>query len=144
MTSLTLTTACPCEGTSALAYAPAAPRLVLIEGGLDRTRRQQTPQARLSARQTALLVVAGALVVIAACLAALVSDALASSAAADALSGAATQTVVVRPGDSLWEIAERSQVAGASTSEVVSWIEAANGLSDSSLSVGQRIVVPVS
>lgn len=142
MTSLTLTSACPCEGTSALACAPAAPRLVLIEGGLGRAARQ-APKARLSARQTALLVAAGALVVLAACLAAFVSDALASSASADALDGAATQTVVVRPGDSLWGIAEGSRVDGASTSEVVSWIEAANGLDGSALSVGQRIVVPV-
>lgn len=59
------------------------------------------------------------------------------------LSESRTEYVTVQPGDSLWGIAQRSQVSGVSTGEVVSWISSKNGLSGNDLKPGQEILVPV-
>lgn len=142
------TTACsyPCEGTSAL--APRM-RLVLIEGGradqagpvAERPARVGSTSA-LTARQTACALVAGILVILAVVLASVVSDALQGRQAASALAGAATETVVVRPGDSLWSVAAEHAVPGASTSQTLAWIEEANGLEGGPVQAGQTLVVP--
>lgn len=57
--------------------------------------------------------------------------------------GAATLRVVVAPGDTLWAIARRLDVPGASLQEKVSAIRAANGLRTSDLRPGQELLVPV-
>ena len=144
------TTACswPCEGTSALA---AQPRLVLIEGGRTpetapvrhaRTARREVPSA-LTARQSAVALLAGVLVVAAVVLASLASDALSARQAATSLAGAPTETVVVRPGETLWEIASAHTLPGVSASQALSWIEEANGLAGGLVQPGETLMVPV-
>ncbi|MGN0286773.1 MAG: LysM peptidoglycan-binding domain-containing protein [Atopobiaceae bacterium] len=51
--------------------------------------------------------------------------------------------VDVQPGDSLWTLAQEHPVSGADTSEVMSWIQRTNGLTDTTLRPGQEIIVPV-
>lgn len=51
--------------------------------------------------------------------------------------------VDVQPGDSLWTLAQEHPVSGADTSEVMSWIQRTNGLTDTTLKPGQEIIVPV-
>lgn len=53
-----------------------------------------------------------------------------------------TETVVVQPGDTLWAIA--AQHTSGDLRSAVRAIEELNGLSDASISVGQRLYVPVS
>lgn len=138
------------DGTAALAAGAGRPRLVLIEGGgaerpvAPATRRPAPHSQALSLRQSALLVAVGVALVALVTLASLASDALRGRAIADALSGAPTETVVVQEGDSLWGIAEGRCPAGVGTADLVSWIEAENGLVGGLLTPGQRLVVPCS
>ena len=146
MTSSQLQATYPCVGSSAL--APSAPSLVLIEGGAPvRAARPARRSARrpggLDARQTLVALVAGGLLVLAVCIASAATDALAQMRVASALDGAAVETVVVRPGDSLWGIAEGREPEGVGTADVVSWIEETNSLTGACLEAGQRLVVPV-
>lgn len=50
-------------------------------------------------------------------------------------------TVVVRPGDSLWELAQQSR-PGADPRPLVAEIRAANGMSNATLQPGTRLLVP--
>lgn len=54
-----------------------------------------------------------------------------------------TSKITVRPGDTLWDIAERHGVSGRSTAETVRFIMAENDLEDASIAVGQSLSVPV-
>lgn len=132
------------DGTAALAARAGRPRLVLIEGGGSdegAVTPVPSPQA-LSRRQSILLVTSGIALVIAIALASLVADVLRDRAVADALAAAPTETVLVQEGDSLWSIAEGRGPAGVGTAELVSWIEAENGLGGGLLTPGQSLVVP--
>ncbi len=51
-------------------------------------------------------------------------------------------TVTVRPGDSLWSLAERTTSSGGDVQAAVDQIVGANHLRNASLAVGQRIRVP--
>lgn len=53
-----------------------------------------------------------------------------------------TVTVVVQPGDTLWEIAA-AYSPGGDLRDAVRAIEELNGMSDASLVVGQKLFVPV-
>lgn len=146
MTYHTSEAAFPCNGTSALAPVPT---LVLIEGGRcahaesPRSRREPlSSQGALSLRQTAAALFVALLVVGSVVVASVVSDSLRHGAVSEALEGAPTQTVVVREGDTLWGIASEHARNVVPTSQVVSWIEEANGLEGGALAVGQSLVVP--
>ena len=76
--------------------------------------------------------------------ASLLMDTVAASGRASAFAQVGTEAVTVMPGDSLWSLAEEHPVDGASTAEVVDFISQENGLSSSSLSIGQSVYVPVS
>jgi Tfp pilus assembly protein FimV len=52
------------------------------------------------------------------------------------------RTYVVRPGDTLWAIAERTGPAGADPRAVVGAMEQANRVSAGSLEPGQVLVIP--
>lgn len=54
-----------------------------------------------------------------------------------------TATIKVRQAQTLWDIASEHRVAGATTAETVDLIMSMNGMSDSALSVGQTVEVPV-
>ena len=51
-------------------------------------------------------------------------------------------TVTVRPGDSLWAIAETRTAPGGDVQATVDQIAGANHLAGSNLSVGQRLRIP--
>lgn len=53
-----------------------------------------------------------------------------------------TEVIAVGPGDTLWDIAEEHPIAGMTTRNCVKWIMSENGLQDTTLHVGQAIVVP--
>jgi LysM repeat protein len=54
----------------------------------------------------------------------------------------ATRTIVVRPGDTLWSIAQRVR-PGADPRETVALIEERNGVAAGAIQAGQSLVVPV-
>lgn len=143
MTATNLVTAGAFDGTAARETC-LRPRLVLIEGGSAGARdaRATKPASRLALKQYACAFACSAVVVLALCAASLMTDALGVRARAQELSLLPEVTVVVRDGDTLWDIAESLGV-DAPTREVVSWIAERNGVS-ASLVVGQPLVVPVS
>ncbi len=51
-------------------------------------------------------------------------------------------TVTVRPGETLWALAERSTPASADVQSTVDAIIGANHLADASLHVGQKLRIP--
>ena len=51
-------------------------------------------------------------------------------------------TVTVRPGDSLWSLAERRTAAGGDVQATVDQIVGANHLASSDLQVGQHLRIP--
>lgn len=55
-----------------------------------------------------------------------------------------TQTVSVRPGDSLWSIADTYALPGYSTQELADAIYDLNGLTQSMLTPGMQLLVPTS
>lgn len=140
MTSQCISSCARFEGTSALKI-DSRPKFTVIEGG----RASRTNEARasgLSLGQTLLFMVLVSLATIVLCLAGVLGEARADASAARALESAAERSTVVQPGDSLWSISSEFAIEGASTSDVVSWIERRNGLDDSCLRVGQRLLVP--
>lgn len=62
--------------------------------------------------------------------------------AQDALSNQRSSIITVAKGDTLWGIAESHSVAGASTSDVLTWIKNQNHLETSSVQAGQSLIVP--
>lgn len=70
-----------------------------------------------------------------------VSRALEGGAGGVALVGAPSRTYVVRPGDTLWSIAERLR-PGADPRPIVDAIERANGVSAGELVPGQALRIP--
>lgn len=58
------------------------------------------------------------------------------------LGEAPTSEHVVRDGETLWEIASGCGFDGASTRDVVEWIQQSNSLGTGSIYAGQRLVVP--
>ena len=77
------------------------------------------------------------------CVAAAFGDARANTASTRAFDGLSERTEVVQSGESLWSISSDILVEGASTSDVVAWIVERNGLEQTCLQPGQRLVVPV-
>lgn len=55
-----------------------------------------------------------------------------------------TATVRVTPEQTLWDLASRHRVPGATTAETIEIIKQVNGMTDSALRVGQTVQVPVS
>lgn len=51
-------------------------------------------------------------------------------------------TVIVRPGDNIWSLAEERAAAGADVQSVVDDIIATNHIGESGLTPGQRIRIP--
>ena len=151
MSGITTCVTYPCDGTAALRARSRRPErsLTVVEGGRAAAGgRRDVPGpvrgASLSARQTILAVAAGALVVLVALAASLVSDALVEAGRGEALGTGGGVTVTVCSGDSLWGLAEEASVPGVPTGDVVSWIMDRNGLDSSLLTPGQRLVVPAS
>ncbi|MBD2847976.1 LysM peptidoglycan-binding domain-containing protein [Paenibacillus sp. IB182496] len=58
--------------------------------------------------------------------------------------GADEQWITVSAGDTLWDIAARVKPAEADIREIVFQLRHRNGLSSSSLQVGQRLIIPTS
>lgn len=60
----------------------------------------------------------------------------------DKLTHTAHTTIYVQPGETLWSIASEHPVKGVSTQELVQYISGENGISNSALMPGDKIVVP--
>lgn len=131
------------DGTSALAAAHGRPALTLIEGGAGRAPKARAQQGGLTRAQTLAVSALCVAVVCALGLLALVTDALSGAAALSSIESVATERVVVQEGDTLWGIAQGRCPEGVSTSELVSWISAENGIGSGALLPGQALVVPV-
>jgi|HubBroStandDraft_1064217.scaffolds.fasta_scaffold1060475_1 LysM repeat protein len=75
-------------------------------------------------------------------LSALVSVPMLSSSHLYAASREHLTTVTVRPGDTLWTIAERHSAAGANVEDSIDAIIAANHLSGAVIVAGQQLRIP--
>lgn len=62
----------------------------------------------------------------------------------NALSSVSSESVSVASGDTLLAIAEQHPIEGLSAQQTARWIVDQNGLEDSSLSIGQILLVPAS
>ena len=130
------------EGSSAL--KPQSTRFVVIEGTKDSERREEVQDAseKLSVKNVVFAYVALiALVAVLAATYAFVDVSIASRLTASVSEVPAT-SVYVRPGDSVWALAEEHPIDGYATSDVVRWIEEANDLQTSTLIPGQELLVP--
>ncbi len=65
-----------------------------------------------------------------------------SAATVHAASPVRYATVIVRPGDNVWSLAEQRVARGADVQSVVDDIVATNHISESGLTPGQRIRIP--
>lgn len=129
------------EGSTALTLG-SGPRLVLIDGGKGEVA-ERPASARLSMGQILVFMGMAAALTVSLCVAAAFGDARANTASTRALDGLSERIEVVQSGESLWSISSDIQVEGASTSDVVAWIVERNGLEQTCLQPGQRLVVPV-
>lgn len=135
----------PVSGTAAL-QAESMPLLVLVEGGRG-SRLGSEPAARKTGGARCcrpFVVMASALLIIAFAAVFASSGLSAREAVASRMEAVPTESVRVLDGESLWSIAEKHGVDGVSTRDVVSWIKAKNGISVSTLSAGQSLLVPAS
>ncbi len=135
----------PVSGTAAL-QSEVIPTLVLIEGGNGAQLGSESPvrKSKNARCPRSFVIMASALIFITFA-AVLFSFGLSvHEAVASRLEAAPTASVRVLDGESLWSIAEKHGVDGVSTKDVVSWIKAKNGLSVSTLSAGQSLLVPAS
>lgn len=127
-------------GTSALKTRYEERTLTVYDGGASGGRRARSGR---DAHASLVAVVALAIILVAgACVASLADSSSATSLEAR-MDSAPREVVYVQPGDTLWSIASRQAGAQASTERVVSWIMDANGLSETSLTPGTPLVVPV-
>ena len=95
-------------------------------------------------RDTAQLLMASLVLVLALIVASWVSDVLRASKRTSVLDVVPLCEIAVGSGDSLWSIAEAHPVEGVSTPELVAWLKEANGLESSALGLGQTLSVPMS
>ena len=140
-----------CEGSVALSADAQDRGLFVIEGGraaapvaqelgVARPRRARG----VGSKECLVAGLATLAVLLVLCAASVASDALDAARVSTALAGAQTQVVVVLPGDTLWGIASACATDEVGVTDVMSWIEEANGIDGSqALGVGQRLVVPV-
>ena len=137
---------CACARTEgSLALAPSGgPRLVLIQGGASHQARvdRPLPAASLTLGESFALVLCGLLVILSLAVVSSLVSARAERVSAAAISEREELVVVVGEGDTVWDIAEGHPVEGVTTRELVTWINARNGLSGEPLGLGQRLVVP--
>lgn len=110
--------------------------LVLIEGGRTRSSAERGTTALLRVAVMAALLAA----VFAS--ASLLASASVEARREQALSSVPSASYVVRPGDSVWSIAEANPADGLTTAEAVSYIEGVNELSSACLVPGQVIEIP--
>lgn len=127
-----------------LALAPEEPRLVVHEGLVSNNLSVSEDHTGTSASKApaSLVAVVSVVAVVVIALCALVSQVQVTATVESAFESADVSTIYVGSGDTVWGIAEDCDVEGASTQDVVNWIESENGLDDSGLSVGQAIEVP--
>jgi LysM repeat protein len=135
------------DGTAALQNGDV-PAFRLIEGGRGLSLQAQETEStvtldriQLSIVQKAALVAVSFLFVV--CSFAMVSaiESNSSNYASSVTAGIATTDLTVSPGDSLSQIADEHPIDGLSIEQTVDWLKEENGLSTSTLLVGQHLVV---
>lgn len=130
-------------GSSAL--APRQPELVVIEGAKPQVVERAHPGPERLRPLDAFLAYLAVVAVVAALAATYAFVDVSIAARLDAsLHEVEATSVYVRPGDSLWALAESHPVEGRSTSEVVRWIQERNSLESSTIVPGQQLLVPAS
>ncbi|MFW5417025.1 LysM peptidoglycan-binding domain-containing protein [Nocardiopsis sp. CNT-189] len=115
------------------------PELLAVPGGADGVRVRLTARGRVVLVSLLCAVATGVLSLLFMTSAA--AGASGAGAAAGAFFGAAPPTVVVRDGDTLWEIAERVR-PGDDARRTVHEIVELNGLPGTELEPGQRLRIP--
>ncbi len=139
----TASNAYPTQGSSAL--APRRSTFTVYEGfrrphaeraSAEEPREQLAPIQKL---QALVLIVA---VFVALGLTLVLSNARQARSFNETFSSMPRITVTVRPGDSLWSIAQDHAPSGTSTASVVRWISQENNLDSSFIMAGQTLIVP--
>lgn len=131
------------DGTAAL-QAGASPHLIVYCGGApDSGMVRQTQIASRKRTHGIAVVVVSFAVVVAVALAIAGLDSLRVARGTELVDVAPHETIRVGAGDSLWSLAEEHPVPGVETRLVASWIKDENGLDNSSLKIGESLVVPV-
>ena len=136
-----------------LALVPEeAPVFTVIEGGASEravrrsaqyaSRRAERPEVDAGVRVRCFI--AFVLVLVTLIGASLITDVVIAQACERSFESVGTESVMVREGDSLWQIAEAHPVEGRSVTDVVQWIQHTNGLNNATLFVGQVLIVPMS
>lgn len=139
------------ETYGSLALEPSMNRLILIDGERDSGRnlsgegtladdaRDHVKNQRIAGRS----ILAMAVVVVAFVLVTGVAGAiLKANVVKSSLDNAKLTTVTVDSGSTVWGYASKCNVKGASTGEIVQWIEDANGIKQGKLVAGESLQLP--
>lgn len=145
-------------GSSALKVR-RLPAFVVLEGGLSKQAfphnytdavyaKHQEDCAQVGVKQTCarlstVFLALSLTVLIAISLSSYIIDQTRLAATNQALQALETQDITVHTGDSLWDLAERYDVADVATADVVQWIKSKNSLETSEIKAGQTLVVPL-
>ncbi|WP_035425408.1 LysM peptidoglycan-binding domain-containing protein [Atopobium fossor] len=134
------------NGSTAL--KPKVTQFTVYEGGLNKPARNLKPTFRRSQDDkrnlsSQLISVFAFIVTVAFFVGAILFvDITAAMQRTAGFNSIQTKEISVQPGESLWTIAANHSVEGHSTEDVVKYISQKNNLSDSMLTVGQKITVP--
>ncbi|MDY2788216.1 MAG: LysM peptidoglycan-binding domain-containing protein [Atopobium sp.] len=132
------------------ACKPVITQFTVYEGGLHKPVHEVQPTSRQSSsmRQAVsdkLFTIATLSILIALFVGtALYGNAIAASQRTVGFDTIHTTEISVQPGESLWTIAANHGVEGHSTKDVVTYISNKNNLSNSMLTIGQKLIVPAS
>lgn len=132
------------------ARKPIVTQFTVYEGGLHKPTHEVQPTSRQSSSMRhvvsdKLFALATLSILIALFVgAALYSNAVAASQRTAGFDTIQTTEISVQPGESLWTIATNHGVEGHSTKDVVTYISNKNNLSNSMLTIGQKLIVPAS
>ena len=124
---------------------PARPEHIVDHTPFVPTRRERDAAAFAKLqRQTAFPILASGLIIMGVLLATvIIRDLCASRRVSLATEAVSYEQIVVREGDTLWDIANTHAIDGCSTSDVVHLLRDVNDLDDGMLSVGEQILVPL-
>lgn len=146
-----ITNGCSVDGSSALAADSTVPYLRLVDGGLSGAAvRPQATSRELAhegtnapGRRSATPVLLGFVCVLVLVFAAWGAMSLyRASVVGAATATVSEQVVTVDPGEGLLAIAGEHPIKGLDERETANWISQRNGLANSMLVAGQRLVVP--
>lgn len=131
------------------ARQPEVIRFTVYEGGLsaldsDGASSVQKPQSKSQkVVHTQLAIRMASIIAVILIAAVMFIDSTAAWQRSTGFDSIQTTEIYVQPGESLWSIAASHGVEGHSTKDVASYISNKNNLSDSMLTIGQKLTVPL-